>query len=78
MGVKVVSVERRDTPTRYNLFRVRVGYGLDESDVPIGRMILVFFLQLKVQKGKLLQFFPPPPRRPLYFWASYCGSFERV
>jgi hypothetical protein len=26
MGVKVVSVERRDTPTRYNLFNVRVGY----------------------------------------------------
>jgi hypothetical protein len=40
MGVKVVSVERGNTPTRYDLFHVRVVYGLDESDVPIGRMIL--------------------------------------
>ncbi len=61
VGVKVVSVERRDTPTRYDLFYVRVGYGLDESDVPIDRMIFVFFLPLKVQKRKLLLFPPPPP-----------------
>ena len=60
MGVKVVSVERRDTPTRYDLFYVRVEYDLDESDVPIGRMIFVFFLQLEVQKRKLLLFSPPP------------------
>jgi hypothetical protein len=39
MGVKVVSVERRDTPTRYDLFYVRVVYDMDESDVPIDRMI---------------------------------------
>ncbi len=39
MGVKVVSVERRDTPTRYDLFHVRVVYGIDESGVPTDRMI---------------------------------------
>jgi hypothetical protein len=61
MGVEVVSVERRDTPTRYDLFYVRVEYDLDESDVPIDRMIFVFFLQREVQKRKLLLFSPPPP-----------------
>jgi hypothetical protein len=39
MDVKVVSVERRDTPTRYDLFHVRVVYGIDESDVPTDRVI---------------------------------------
>jgi hypothetical protein len=39
MGVKVVSVEKRDTPTRYDLFHVRVVYGLDESDVLTDRMV---------------------------------------
>ncbi len=39
MGVKVVPVERWDTPTRYNLFNVRVVYDIDESDVPTDRMI---------------------------------------
>ncbi len=39
MGVKVVSVERRDTPTRYDLFNVRVEYDIDESDVPTDRMV---------------------------------------
>ncbi len=40
MGVKVVSVEKRDTPTRDDLFHVRVVYDVDESDVPMGRMII--------------------------------------
>ncbi len=39
MCVKVVSVEKRDTPTRYDLFHVRVVYDIDESEVPIDRMI---------------------------------------
>jgi hypothetical protein len=39
MGVKVVSVERRDTPTRYDLFHVQVVYDIDESDVPTDRMV---------------------------------------
>ncbi len=42
MGVKVVSVERRDTPTRYDLLYVRVVYDRDESDVPIDRMIFCY------------------------------------
>ena len=39
MGVKVVSVEKRDTPTRYDLFHVRVVYDIDESDVPTDRVV---------------------------------------
>jgi hypothetical protein len=35
----VVSVERRDTPTRYDLFHVRVVYDIDESDVPTDKMV---------------------------------------
>ncbi len=46
MGVKVVSVEKRDTPTRYDLFNVRVRDGIGESGVPTDRMIFSFsFLQ---------------------------------
>ena len=89
MGVEVVSVERRDTPTRYDLFYVRVEYDLDESDVPIDRMIFVFFLQREVQKRKLL-LFPPPPAvhftferviagisRGYRYWLDY-NSFSKI
>jgi hypothetical protein len=44
MGVKVVSVEKQDTPTRYDLFLMYgyYMYGIDESDVPTDRMIFRF------------------------------------
>ncbi len=42
MGVKVVPVERGGTPTRYDLFYVRVVYDIGESDVPIDRMIFCY------------------------------------
>jgi hypothetical protein len=89
MGVEVVSVERRDTPTRYDLFYVRVEYDLDESDVPIDRMIFVFFLQREVQKRKLLLFSPPPAvhftferviagiSRGYRYWLDY-NSFSKI
>jgi hypothetical protein len=39
---------------------------MGESGVPIDRMIFVFFLQLKVQKRKLLMFSSPPPPSILF------------
>ncbi len=66
VGVKVVSVEKRDTPTRYDLFHVRVGYGLDESDVLIGGMIIHYlFFPAEGAKTQAVAVFPPP-RRPFY------------
>jgi hypothetical protein len=62
MGVKVVSVERRDTPTRYDLFYVRVVYVLDESDVPRDRMIFCSFFPFgNARENAWLLYLPPPP-----------------
>ncbi len=60
MGVKVVSVEKRDTPTRYDLFHVRVVYGLDESDVPIDRMTFGSISPAEGAKTQAVAVFPPP------------------
>jgi hypothetical protein len=51
MGVKVVSVERRDTPTRYNLFNVRVGY-VEMRVMPpqIGWYFILFSLKVEEKK----------------------------
>jgi hypothetical protein len=62
MGVKVVSVERRDTPTRYNLFHVRVAYDIGESDVPTDRMVFYsLFFSRKCKNAGCCGFFSPPP-----------------
>ncbi len=61
MGVKVVPVERWDTPTRYDLFHVRVVYDIDESDVPTDRMIFrSLFDPAEVLKNYELLRYPPP------------------
>jgi hypothetical protein len=61
MGVKVVSVKRRDTPTRYDLLNVRVVNDEDESDVPTDRMVFSFsFPQLKMLKIRAVAASPPP------------------
>ncbi len=67
VGVKVVSVEKRDTPTRYDLFHVRVVYGFDESDIPINRMIFRSLFPAEGAKTQAVAVFSPPPRRPSYF-----------
>jgi hypothetical protein len=55
MGAEVVSVERRDTPTRYDLFNVRVVNDVDESSVPTDKMVFrSLFPSLKCKKYELL------------------------
>jgi hypothetical protein len=61
MGVKVVSVEKRDTPTRYDLFYVRVVYGQDESDVPLDRMVFRSLFPAEGAKTQAVAVPPPPP-----------------
>jgi hypothetical protein len=73
MGVKVVSVERRDTPTRYDLFHVWVGYVQMRAMSPQIEWYFVLFSPAGSVKNVSCYCIPPPPPPSIYFEAYFAG-----